>query len=304
MVRDGQVGACGAREGNAEARAVVDQNYGRITSLALDPIEKKPIARWMPGCAVVSVGSYGCNLRCPFCQNASLACARADDVPWQFLTPEELVSLTAITRAEHLAGPEYRADDAAANTHQDFEQAAAEARQRNAAAHDVPTIGLAYTYNEPLVGWEYVRDCSELAHGQGLFNVLVSNGMANRAVIEELLPLIDAANIDLKGFTQDCYDFVGGSLETVKATIELFARQPTCHLEVTTLVVPGRNDDPKQIEAAAVWLASINPGIPYHLTRFFPCHNLQDALPTDVKQLRHLQEVAQRHLETVLLGNV
>lgn len=301
-LRNGQLGICGARVGRDDD--VADQNYGRVTSLALDPIEKKPIARWMPGTLVLSEGSYGCNLRCPFCQNASIACAREDDVPWRYVRPEELVSYAALLRDEHVLGPRWNTEDAAGLAHLDYEVELESARARNHAAGDAPVIGLAYTYNEPLVGWEYVRDCSNLAHEEGLFNVLVSNGMANRPVIEQLLPVIDAANIDLKGFTQEFYDVVGGDLETVKQTIELFAQQSTCHLEVTMLVVPGLNDDLRQVEDAARWLAGLNPDIPFHLNRFFPCHRMADAQPTDVDLLRRLQDVASRHLETVLVGNV
>lgn len=266
---EGQLGRCRARVGSGNG--VADQNYGRLTSIAMDPIEKKPIARWMPGSYVLSVGSYGCNLRCPFCQNASIACATADRTPWTFVSPAQLVEHAIAYRREH---PE------------------------------IPVIGIAYTYNEPLVGWEYVRDTARLAHETGLKNVLVSNGMASEPVIRELLPLIDAANIDLKDFTQRFYDLVGGDLSTVKQTIALMADQPTLHLEVTTLVIPGLNDDPEEIRAAASWLASLDPTIPYHLTRFFPQHRMQDRPPTPRRTLEKLAAAANQHLNTVILGNV
>ena len=243
---EGELGRCRARR--AWQGRVVDDNYGRVTSLALDPVEKKPLARFMRGSKVLSVGSYGCNLDCGFCQNASIACAGANDVPWREVTPDELV------------------------------QAALRAT-------------------------EYVRDCSLLAHEAGLVNVLVSNGMANPGPIAELLPLIDAANIDLKGFTQAFYDMVEGDLDCVKATIEAFARTPTCHLEVTTLVIPGLNDDPRQVAEAARWLASLDGGIVYHLTRFFPCHRFAAAEPTPAEDVRRLADVAREHLAHVVVGN-
>lgn len=261
---EGELGRCRARR--AWQGRVVDDNYGRVTSLALDPVEKKPLARFMRGSKVLSVGSYGCNLDCGFCQNASIACAGANDVPWREVTPDELV------------------------------QAALRATARG-------NVGLAFTYNEPLVGFEYVRDCSLLAHEAGLVNVLVSNGMANPGPIAELLPLIDAANIDLKGFTQAFYDMVEGDLDCVKATIEAFARTPTCHLEVTTLVIPGLNDDPRQVAEAARWLASLDGGIVYHLTRFFPCHRFAAAEPTAAEDVRRLADVAREHLAHVVVGN-
>ena len=238
---EGEVGLCRARV--ARGGHVVDANYGRVTSLCMDPVEKKPLARFHPGMGVLSVGSYGCNLACPFCQNASLACAGEADVAWREVTPEALVDLASKVQ---------------------------------------DNVGLAFTYNEPFVGFEFVRDCAGLAHEAGLANVVVSNGMVNPQPLAEVLPLVDAANIDLKGFTQDFYDLVGGNLAAVKRTIETLASCPTCHLEVTTLVIPGLNDAEEEIDAAAAWLASLDPRIPYHLTRFFPCHRMADAAPTPV----------------------
>ena len=147
----GQLGRCRARGWRDDA--IEPLSYGRITSLALDPVEKKPLARWKPGTWVVSVGSYGCNLRCPFCQNHSIAQVGEDDVAWREIAPQELVALTV------------------------------EARERN------PLVsGIAYTYNEPLVAWEYVRDTGLLAHEAGLANVLVSNGCAR--LHARVLPLV------------------------------------------------------------------------------------------------------------------
>ena len=261
---EGQLGICRARR--PVDGVVIDDNYGRITSLALDPIEKKPLARFMPGSLVLSVGSYGCNLRCPFCQNASIACAGPRDVPWREIAPKQLAE-TALVLAP----------------------------QEN--------IGVAYTYNEPLVGYEFVRDTAQEVHARGQKNVLVSNGYANENVVDELLPLIDAANIDLKGFTSEFYQWVGGDLTTVKNTIAAFAATPTCHLEVTTLIIPGENDSDEEIAAAAAWLASLDPDIVYHITRFFPCHKLQDRPATPVPTVHHLADIARQYLPHVYVGN-
>ena len=261
----GKLGLCRARRGAGDA--VVPESYGRITSLALDPIEKKPISRWRPGTTVLSLGSYGCNMRCPFCQNASIAAAGAEDVAWREMTPGEVV-------AQALALAEY------------------------------DCMGIAYTYNEPLVSWEFLRDTAKLAHEAGLANVLVSNGMASADVLAEVAPLIDAANIDLKCFTSEGYRSLGGDLGAVRRTIEELAAMPMCHLEVTTLVVPGLSDDDPQVDEMARWLASLDPAIPYHLTRFFPQHRMRDAAPTPIPTLHRLADVASRHLDTVLLGNV
>ena len=261
---EGQRGRCRARV--ARAGRVIDENYGRITSLALDPIEKKPLARFRPGSLVLSLGSYGCNLRCPFCQNASIAQAGENDVPWVFVPPDELV-----------------------------ERARALAQRGN--------IGLAYTYNEPLVGFEYVYDCAVRVREAGLANLLVSNGTVSPDPLARLLPLIDAANIDLKGFDERFYRRIGGDFATVRATIEAMAAAPDCHLEVTTLVIPGENDDPAVIDAAACWLASLDPDIPYHVSRFFPCHLMVDRDSTPVADVYRLADVARRHLNHVFVGN-
>ena len=261
---EGAVGRCRARV--ARDGVVVSLNYGLATSLALDPIEKKPLARFHPGSTVLSVGSFGCNLSCPFCQNASIAQAGEHEVRWRRVEPGELVE-----QALRLA--------------------------------DRGCIGFAYTYNEPLVGFEFVQDCARLAHEAGLLNVVVSNGMICDEPLEELVPLIDAANIDLKGFSQDFYDLVGGEYLTVRRTIERLAAAPSCHLEVTTLVIPGLNDDVGQIAEAAQWLASLDPGITYHLTRFFPQHRMADRPPTPIATLREAADAARRYLRDVRLGN-
>lgn len=264
MPPEGQLGLCRARR--MVGGEVVDDNYGCITSLALDPIEKKPLAQFMPGSKVLSVGSYGCNLRCPFCQNASIACAGPDDVLWREVAPEALAD-----KALELA-PE-------------------------------GSIGVAFTYNEPLVGYEFVRDTAREVHARGQNNVLVSNGYVNEEPLSRLLPLIDAANIDLKGFTEDFYRWVGGDLATVKRTIEAMAATPTCHLEVTTLIIPGKNDSPEEIAAAAKWLASLDESIVYHITRFFPCHHCQDRPATPVRTVYALADMARQYLPNVCAGN-
>ena len=262
---EGAVGFCRARRA-ADGR-VVAANYGKITSLALDPIEKKPLAFFHPGENVLSVGSYGCNLRCPFCQNDSISQRGEGDVPCQSATPGELADLAFRVRRE----------------------------QGN--------LGLAYTYNEPLVGWEFVRDCAREIHARGMFNVLVSNGCVEPAVVAALAPLIDAANIDLKGPSQDDYDWLGGDFAAVCRTIrELHAAG--CHVEVTTLIVPGRNDKDDAIDAIAEFVASVSPEIPLHVTRFFPRFQMADASPTPAATVRHLAEVARRRLKRVLVGNL
>ncbi|CAB1246579.1 AmmeMemoRadiSam system radical SAM enzyme [Ruminococcaceae bacterium BL-6] len=260
-IGEGHTGLCRARSN--KGGTIRCGNYGRLTSIALDPVEKKPLARFYPGSRILSVGSYGCNLRCPFCQNSdiSMADGSAETV---FVSPEQLAQ-----KAEALVP------------------------QGN--------IGIAFTYNEPLVGYEYVRDCSALAKEQGLKTVAVTNGMICKKPLLGLLPRIDAMNIDLKGFTQRFYDWIGGDLETVKQTIRLSAER--CHVEVTTLVIPGENDGEDEMDAISAWLGAIDPEIPLHISRFFPRYHLLEKGPTPVGTVYRLRGVAEKHLHHVYAGN-
>ena len=262
---EGQTGFCRARR--ARGGRVVAANYGRVTSIALDPIEKKPIAFFHQGGNVLSVGSYGCNLRCPFCQHDSISQLGEDMVGFDMAAPAQIVDL-----AERLR-------DGRGN------------------------IGVAYTYNEPLVGWEFVRDCAREVRARGMLNVLVSNGCAEAEVVDELAPLIDAANIDLKGPSQEYYDWLGGDFASVCRTISTL-HAAGCHVEVTTLVVPGRNDSEDDIDAIAGLVASVSPDIPLHVTRFFPRFQMLDRQPTPAADVRRLADVARRRLNHVLTGNL
>ena len=262
VLKEGQTGFCRARVN--EGGKVIAGNYGQISSMALDPIEKKPLSRFYPGSRILSVGSYGCNMRCPHCQNYEISMADAPRAGAVYVSPEELVQ-----KALQL----------------------------------VPNgnIGIAFTYNEPLVGYEYVHDCAALAKAQGLKSVLVTNGLVNDAPLKRLLPLIDAMNIDLKGFDADAYKALGGDLEATKRTIELSA--PRCHVEVTTLIVPGRNDQPEEMDALATWLASVDADIPLHVSRFFPRYHMKDTDATNVQLIYSLTNIARRHLCYVYEGN-
>ena len=162
-------------------------------------------------------------------------------------------------------------------------------------------IGIAYTYNEPLIGYEYVRDCALIAKQQQLKNVLVTNGTIEEAPLLAILPLIDALNIDLKGFTPAWYQRLGGDLSTVKRSIALSYQYS--HIEVTTLLIPGENDSNAEIQALAHWLASIDPEIPLHLSRFFPRYRLTDRGPTPVERVYHLADIARQELRWVYTGN-
>ena len=265
-IAEGGTGFCGARV--CRDGQVQPGNYGRITALALDPIEKKPLMRFHSGELILSVGSYGCNLRCPFCQNHGISWSReafamAGTAPE--LSPAQLADLAL----------QYR---------------------------DQGNAGLAFTYNEPMIGWEFIRDTGRLIHENGMVNVLVTNGTAGLDTLEEVLPLVDAMNIDLKGFTDRYYEEVlGGDRRMVMEFIERAAAD--AHVEITTLIVPGENDDPEEIDQLARWVAGIDPDIPLHLTRFFPQFHMRDRGPTDVEHIRELAQIAREHLRYVYMGN-
>ncbi len=261
-LENGQTGFCQARvnhDGKIECG-----NYARVTALALDPIEKKPLARFHRGSNILSVGSYGCNLRCQFCQNHEISMAGDREIAYRTILPKELVALANARRSEG-------------------------------------NIGIAFTYNEPLIGYEYVRDCAALAKQDGLVTVLVTNGMICEEPWREILPLIDAANIDLKGFSNECYETVGGDFETVKQAIALAAKH--IHVEVTTLVVPGLNDDENMIHEQAKWLAGLDSDMTLHFTRFFPMYRMRDRAPTPVDVIDRLVHIAGEYLPHVYRGN-
>ncbi len=262
----GQTGLCRARKN--EGGEIICENYGWITSLALDPIEKKPLYDFHPGSTILSVGSYGCNLRCPFCQNHEISMADGRRLDAEKVSPVQLADLAFMWKEQKTAG----------------------------------NIGIAYTYNEPLVGWEFVRDTARLVREYGMQNVLVTNGTATLEALEELLPWIDAMNIDLKGFREEYYRKIGGDLETVKAFIARAVE--SCHVELTTLIVPGENDSLEDMEAQAKWIAGLCPAVPLHITRFFPRYHMKDKEATDVEQLYRLQRTAGKYLEKVYVGNV
>ncbi len=262
----GQGGICLARKN--EDGKVICGNFGMVTSLALDPMEKKPLRMFRPGSLVLSVGSYGCNLKCPFCQNHVISMAdgkRAMETTGAFyLSPEELTAKAA----------EYK-------------------RKGNA--------GVAFTYNEPLIGWEYVRDTARLVKAAGMDNVLVTNGSVSLETLEQVLPYIDAMNIDLKGFREEYYQKLGGDLGMVKAFITRAVRE--CHVELTTLIVPGENDKPEEMEEEAEWIAYLGKEIPLHVTRFFPQYRMRDREATERKLVYFLADTARKYLDHVFVGN-
>ncbi len=251
---------------------IVSRGYGRISSLALDPIEKKPLNRFKSGSMILSVGSYGCNLRCPFCQNSSIS--------W---TPE---ALTEVESLEYLSP-------------QQLVSIALDLKSRG-------NIGVAFTYNEPLINYEYVRDVSALLHEVGLVSVLVTNGTASLEILDQLDGLVDAMNIDLKSFNAKFYRSVlGGDLSMVQAFIRRAVQ--IAHVELTTLIIPRENDSEEEIRQLALWIRSLDDQLPsnqlgtlpWHLTRFYPRFKMLDKPATDLDHLYHLKRVASEYLKYV-----
>ena len=262
-IEEGALGFCRARTN--QNGTVVCQNYARVTAIALDPMEKKPLRRFHPGSRILSVGSYGCNMNCAYCQNCEISMARAEYVEWTEIPPEELI-------------------------------ARAEALQPRG------NIGIAFTYNEPLIGYEYVMDCAKLAKARGLSVVLVTNGMINSDPWQKLLPYVDAANIDLKTFSREGYRSLGGDRDTVLEAISLAAER--IHVEVTTLAVPGFSDDEALLREEAAWMAGESCEIALHLSHFFPRHRMKNAEPTPVETVRRLAVAAREFLPYVYEGNL
>lgn len=262
LIRPGGKGVCGVRENcDGEIELIT---AGVISGYAVDPIEKKPLYHFFPGRKILSVGSYGCNLRCDFCQNYHIS----QNVSYgeaRRLDPEELV--------------------------------------RQAAASD-GNLGIAYTYNEPVIWYEYVSECASLAAGKGLKNILVSNGYIRAEPLKELTKLIDAFNIDLKSFSNDFYRrFTGATLEPVLEAIKVIAGSGR-HLEVTTLILPGLNDSPDEMRREAEWIAAnAGKGVPFHLSRYFPMYRRGDPA-TPPETILKLREIAEEYLDYVYTGNM
>lgn len=258
IIAYGGHGICGVRFNHAGSMEI--PMYGRISSLAVDPIEKKPLYHFYPGSRILSVGFVGCSFHCKFCQNWHIS--QGINAETRFMSPGELVE----------------------------------------AARKERSFGIAYTYSEPLVHAEYLLDAMRLARAAGLKNVLVSNGYINPGPADEILGLVDAANIDLKAFDPDFYRTeTGGKLEEVKRFISQAAG--LIHLEITTLVIPTKNDTAEQIEGIARFVASLDPGIPFHLSAYYPQYRYE--IPTtSPATLRKLAEVARRHLRFVYMGNI
>ena len=242
--------------------------YARPAAVAIDPIEKKPLMNFLPGTQTLSFGAFGCNLDCCFCQNSSLSRGIYNaSGDWRVVTPAEAVSL--------------------------------------ALANECPSISL--TYNEPTIWIEYAMDIAKIARPAGVKIVLVTNGFIDPEAARELYPLADAANIDVKGFSEEFYESMcGGSLAPAKTACEIFKKEAGGHLELTNLVIPGKNDSPAMIEAYLDWVESaLGLDTPLHFNAYFPAYHYRQSPRTPASLLRRIGDRArERGFEFVQLGNI
>lgn len=256
-IKEGKNGICLIRKN--ENGILYQTAYGEITSVNMDPIEKKPLYHFYPGSQILSIGTNGCNLRCPFCQNYEIS---TKETSRKKTTAGELVDI---------------------------------AKQHH-------SIGIAYTYNEPFIWYEFVYDCAVMFKEKGMKNVVVSNGNINTEPLLEIVPFLDAANIDLKGFSKGFYDWVKGDLNTTKKTIATLFEH-NVHTEVTFLLIPNRNDNIDEFKNLCLFLQSVSRDIPFHISRYFPQYKC-DEPPTSRELLEEFYRTAKNYLNYVYVGNI
>ena len=263
-IAEGKTGVCRSRRN--QNGVLVNEVYGKPCSLAIDPIEKKPLYHFHPGTTCLSLACTGCNFRCLNCQNHDISQVSPEEVNHYELLPEDVVALCL--------------------------------------KHQCP--GIAYTYTEPLTYLEYIIDCARMAHEAGLWNILVTAGYVCQEPLADLLPYLDAANVDLKSFSDDIYMKVsGGHLQPVLDTI-LAMKQAGVWVEITNLVIPDVNDDMDMIRQMCRWLADNDlANAPLHFSRFFPRYKMQDVPPTPIATLKAAKQIAEEEgIKHVYLGNV
>ena len=264
ILADGQTGNCKVRT-NVGGTLVTDV-YNKVAAIGSDPIEKKPLYHFYPGTNILSVGEVGCNLHCSFCQNHRISQCKASEFSgFHNISAQKIV---------------------------------------NEALKTWNNTGIAYTYNEPFTFYEFMYDTAQLAHSNGLKNVVVSNGYINKAPLLKILPFIDAFNIDLKAFSNDFYKkYTKGKLQAVLDTLLQIAHS-SAHLEITTLIIPGLNDDISSFKNMIDWIATeTGKNVPLHLSRYYPQYKFK--IPaTPAGKLVELYNLAKEQLHHVYLGNV
>lgn len=269
-ISDGKVGFCSVRKN--ENGTLYSLVYGRPASIAVDPIEKKPLNNFHPGSQILSLTTVGCNLRCKFCQNHDISQAH------------EIENLEKVLDKTEYKSPE-NIIQVCANEGLEF---------------------IAFTYTEPTVYYEYMLDIAKLAKKNNIKTVMVSNGMINPEPLKKLIQYIDAFNIDLKSWDTKFYtELTNGNLDAVKKTIEFIAKSKKAHIEVTNLVIDEYNDDPVLFEEMCKWLSGLDNKITFHISRSFPYYKMKkDFDPTPIDTLKKFEKIAKKYLENVYVGNV
>jgi len=266
VIKDGKKGICQVRENQGGALHTLV--YGHTITQHVDPVEKKPLFHFYPGSTAFSVATPGCNFRCRWCQNWEISQMRRE----QHLVLDEEASPVQIVGAARQAG-----------------------------CHSI-----AYTYTEPTIFFEYAYDTARLAHEAGLNNIYVTNGYMTEEMLETFHPYLDAANVDLKAFRDGTYRrYVGARLQPVLDAMKVMVRLGIW-LEVTTLVIPGINDDPAELRDAARFVAQeLGVETPWHISRFFPAYQMSDVPPTPLATLRRAREIGlEEGLRYIYVGNV
>lgn len=261
VISEGKNGICRVRK-NVESK-LYSLTYNEFTSVAMDPIEKKPLYHFYPGKGILSFGTVGCNLRCQFCQNWEISQQDFGEIPTRTITADDAVRL----------------------------------------AKTSDSIGIAYTYNEPLINYEWLLETAQLAQKYNLKNVLVTNGYLNEEPLENLLPYIDAANVDVKSFRNEFYRKIcGGTLDAVLRTVEIMVKRKK-HIELTNLLIPTLNDSGEENEDLTDWIYALDKEIPLHFSRYYPCYKME--IPaTPLATLEKARKIALKKLKYVYIGNV
>lgn len=269
VLNTGEKGICGVRENrNGELKLLV---YGRVVSTNIDPVEKKPLYHFLPGSKIYSLGTVGCNFRCEFCQNSDISAFHREK------------GNTNIEKTGFFLPPEKIIEDCLEKR--------------------IPSI--AFTYNEPTIFFEFAYETARLAKEAGLFTVFVSNGYETHEALSKLIPFLDAINVDLKSFRQEFYrKLCGASLEPILENLKTLYKSGV-HLEITTLLIPGWNDQEDELVEIARFISSISRDIPWHVSRFFPRYKMEGTPATDPDQIRRAVRIGKKMgLNYVYPGNL
>ena len=263
VISNGKTGFCGMRQN--DNGTMYSLNYASASSVAVDPIEKKPLFHFYPGSLSFSMGSIGCNFRCPYCQNWTISQATMEEIGTNDIPPERAIKL----------------------------------------AQENLCQSISWTYNEPTMWFEYTYDSAKLAHKSDLKTVYVTNGYMSQESLDLIAPYLDAANVDLKGMSDKFYrELCQARLEPVLQNIQTM-HDKDIHLEITNLVIPGYNDSEEDLQALVKFVADVDVNVPLHFTRFYPHYKMNQVPPTPLETLEKAHKMAREAgIKYVYVGNV